>query len=115
MRKIQRQSKFSVSQPPTRGPITGPSVTPNPKVANAWGCRDGRLMFIIVAWPSGASAAPPMPCRARKTTICGRFAARPHSADAVMNSTTEPRNRRRTPSRSASQPLAGIIMAAATI
>ena len=41
-KNTQRQEKLSVSQPPSVGPMIGPSMTPMPQMAMAWPrCSNG--------------------------------------------------------------------------
>ena len=61
----------------------------------------------------GTSAAPPKPCSARNSTICGSVCARPHSTEATVKPAIEKRNTRLRPNCPASQPLKGIMMAVA--
>src|ERR1700747_3698968 len=66
------------------------------------------------ACDNGIKAAPHIPCSKRKSTIWGRICAKPHSAEATVKPATEIR---KTPLMSkvpASQPVSGVIIAAAT-
>ncbi len=56
-----------------------------------------------------------MPWSSRNSTIWVRLSAAPHRAEAMVNSATEIRNTRLRPNRPASQPVSGIVMAAATM
>ena len=47
--------------------------------------------------------------------MISRFQARPHSIDVMVKPTMEIRNSSRRPMRSASQPVTGVIIAAATM
>ena len=115
IRNTQRQLKFSVSQPPRIGPIIGPTITLAPNSAIARGCSEGRLILKMMLCPSGPSEAPPIPCKTRNATIWGMLVAIPHSTDETTNRVMDDRNSMRMPSRSASQPLIGVIIAAAMI
>ncbi len=90
-------------------------VTPMPQIAMARPKSLGGLMSNSTAWDSGTSAAPPTPCRKRNSTICVSDSANPQSADATVKMKTEIRNTRRRPNWPASQPVSGMVMAAATI
>ena len=51
----------------------------------------------------------------RKSTISGRLVAMPQSSEATAKPMTPISSRLRRPSRSASQPVSGVAMAAATM
>ncbi len=68
-----------------------------------------------VDWARGISAAPAMPCRKRKATIWPRLWAAPHRAEVMVNPATETRNTVLRPSLSDSQPVSGVMIAAATM
>jgi len=114
-RNTQRQSKLSVSQPPSTGPRIGPIITPPPNSAIARACRLGGLISNNVAWDSGTRKAPLMPWMMRKPTICGSDWAMAHRNDAMVKLTTDQNNSRLRPMRSASQPEMGNAIADATI
>ncbi len=114
-RNTARQSNVSVSQPPRVGPMIGPTMMPAPKMAMAWPSFSRGLMSIIVAWASGASTAPQMPCATRNSTISSRLVAMPQSSEAPVKPITANSSRLRRPMKSANQPVSGVAMAAATI
>ena len=58
-------------------------------------------------------AAPNAPCRMRKMTISCRFCAAPHMAEATVKPTMETRKTCLRPNRPASQPVVGVMIAAA--
>ena len=58
--------------------------------------------------PTGVSIPPPTPWRIRKATSSVMLAARPHSADATVNTTIAASRTRLPPKRSPSQPEAGM-------
>ena len=66
-------------------------------------------------WESGTSAAPKMPCSTRKRIISSRLVAMPQAIDAAMKPAVETMNSSRRPKRSASQPVTGVMIAAATM
>jgi hypothetical protein len=111
----QRQLKLSVSQPPITGPKIGPIMIPPPNSAIAWAWRSGGLMSNIVACASGTRNAPVIPWSNRNSTISGRLVAAAHSKDATVKPNTAISSSFLRPMRSASQPLIGIAIAAATM
>ena len=64
---------------------------------------------------SGTSAAPNEPCKIRKSTICTKDCAMPHSIEAAVKPATETRKTRLSPKRLARKPVGGVMIAAATI
>ncbi len=70
-------------------------------------------MSSTTACESGISAAPQSPCSSRKTTISARLLATPHSIEAIVKPAIETRNTSLRPSRFESQPLSGVMIAAA--
>ena len=90
-------------------------MMPAPHIAIAWPWRSFGLMSSRNVWESGTMAAPKTPCRRRKSTIVSRLHAMPHSMEETVNPTTEVRNSSLRPSRSASQPVTGVMIAAATM
>ena len=56
-----------------------------------------------------------MPCRRRNRTIASREVARPQKTEVTVNPATESRKKFFRPQRDASQPVAGIMMAAVTM
>ena len=67
------------------------------------------------ACDNGINAAPHTPCSKRKRTIWARLSAKPHSAEATVKPATEIRKIRLMPKAPASQPVSGVMIAAATI
>ncbi len=90
-------------------------VTPMPQIDMARPKSLGGLMSNNTAWDKGTSAAPPTPCRKRNKTIWSSDVASPQRAEATVKMKIETRNTLRRPSSPASQPVRGIVMAAATI
>ncbi|MNG86031.1 hypothetical protein D3C79_448030 [compost metagenome] len=111
IRKIQCQLAYCTRKPPNAGPISGP-IWPGrvTKVIAAIYCSRGTI-FITVSLPTGTIIAPPMPCITREATSSFRVSERAHRIDPSVNSTMALKNTRLTPTRSASQPLAGSITA----
>ena len=70
-------------------------------------------MSSIVAWDSGAMAAPHMPCSRRKTTSCSSDCAAPQSMDARVKPARQPMNSFLRPKRRAIQPTGAVMIAAA--
>ena len=114
-RNTQRQSKLSVSHPPSTGPMIGPIMIPPPNSAIARAWRSGGLMSNRVAWLSGTRKAPVTPWMARNATISVRLVAIAHSKDAMVKPITARISNRLRPIRSASQPEIGIAIAEATM
>ncbi len=67
------------------------------------------------ACDKGINAAPQIPCSKRKSTIWGRLSAMPHSAEVRVKPATEIRKTPLMPKAPASQPVSGVIIAAATM
>ena len=88
-------------------------MMPSPQIAITCGWRLGFEVSSMKLWLSGGMNAPLTPCRARNSTISPRFCAIPHIIEARMNPTTEKMKRRLAPTRSLSQPVAGIATALA--
>ena len=111
IKKIQCQEAYSTNIPPSAGPSSGPTwpgrVT---KVIAAMYCSRGTI-FITVSRPTGTIIAPPMPCSTRAMTSWSRVLACAQNSEPVVNSTMAVKKIFRTPTLSASQPLAGSITA----
>ena len=85
----------------------GAIMMPMPHTAIAMPrCRSGKISHMI-AWDSGISGPPPMPCSMRAIRSTQRFGASPQRTDAPVNATVQRRKKRRRPSSEASQPVAG--------
>ncbi len=104
-----------MSQPPSGGPRIGPTITPMPHIAIAAPCFSRGYTSSKVDCDSGTSDAPNKPCNRRKPTISPIVVAMPHSTEAIVNPAIAISSRRRRPMIEASQPVAGVAMAAATI
>ena len=53
----------------------------------------------MIAWDTGMSPPPPMPCRMRARIIISRERARPHSREAAVNRMKEKTKKRLRPIR----------------
>ena len=69
----------------------------------------------MIAWLSGIRNAPQAPCAIRSRTSAASELAMPQNSENTVKPPTATRNRRRRPSRAASQPVAGSITALATM
>ena len=90
-------------------------MIPPPNKAIAWPWRSRGLISNKVACANGTRNAPLIPWRIRKATISGRLVAIAQSKEAMVNPITASRISLFLPIRSASHPLIGMVMAAATI
>ncbi len=72
-------------------------------------------MSSSTACDSGISAAPNTPCNRRNSTISTRELEMPHTADATVKPPMETWNTILRPSLPASQPVSGVMIAAATM
>ena len=115
MKNTQRQLKLSVSQPPSVGPMIGPTMMPAPHSAMAEPWRSFGLMSSRKVCDSGTIAAPNTPWSTRKATMLSRLHDTPHSIDMTVKPTTAIRNSSLRPNLSESQPVTGVMIAAATI
>ncbi len=99
---------------PSVGP-SAPATAPTAlQIATAIGIFAFGKVCRIRASEDGTSAAAPMACSIRAITRMATVGARPQSIEAMVNTTTAPRNVRRRPMRSARRP-AGMSMAAKTM
>ncbi|SPX64325.1 Uncharacterised protein [Leclercia adecarboxylata] len=73
-------------------------------------CARGTI-FITVSLPTGTIIAPPTPCNTRDSTSSFSVSARAQKSDPAVNSTMAVQKILRTPTLSASQPLAGSMTA----
>ena len=115
MKKTQRQSQVSVSQPPSVGPTMGPIITPLLQIAIAEPCCSRGQVSSMMACESGTRNAPNAPCATRYSTISSSDAAIPHSIDATVNPAMAMPNSRRRPNRPARNPVGGMKIAAVTM
>ncbi len=93
----------------------GPTITPMPHTAIACPCFSRGLISSRMDCDSGTSDAPKMPCSSRDATICARVSDIPQNAEAMVKPVIEMASRRLTLSRSDSQPVSGVAIAAATM
>ncbi len=95
--------------------MIGPSIEAMPQTAMAWPCFSRGLMSSSTDWARGIRGAPQMPCSRRKPTICTRFWATPHRAEAMVKPTTLTRNTVFCPNRDDTAPVRGVMIAADTM
>src|ERR1700744_1579932 len=86
-----------------------------PHPAMAWPCFSRGLMSSRMDCDSGTNDAPKIPCSKRDATICVSVSDNPHSADDTVKPPIAKISRRLTLSRSDSQPVSGVAIAAATM
>ena len=96
------------SSPPSTGPSAGANVVGTVRMAAALIRSAGGNARYSMAIPTGASMPPAAPCRIRNATSSPRLEASPHSAEAVVNTAMAASMTRLPPSRSPSQPEAGM-------
>ncbi|MPN18473.1 hypothetical protein SDC9_165833 [bioreactor metagenome] len=112
--KIQCQDANSTIQPPSVGPISGPT---RPGIATKliarMNCSRGNARS-TASRPTGNSSAPPRPWITREATKICRLGDSAHSTEPSANKAIADMNTRRVPNRSASQPEAGISTAMAS-
>ena len=95
--------------------MIGPTMMPAPHIAIAEPWRSFGLMSSRKVCDSGTMAAPNRPCSRRKATMLSRLHDTPQAIDVTVKPTTEPRKTSLRPSLSDSQPVTGVMMAAATM
>ena len=86
---------------------------PHTAIAGPW--RSGGLMSSRIAWLIGTSAAPKTPCSRRNPTSSPRPLATPHNPDTTVKPTIDHSISRLRPNRPATQPVSGVMIAAATM
>ena len=114
MKKHHCQLPFSVSQPPSTGPISGPSSTMRPNIVmpiGIWCC--GRRVRTMV-WAVGIRAPPKKPWPTRPITMVVRSWLAPHRTEKTVNSTAQVSSRVRMPSIRDSHAVSGIITTSLT-
>ena len=89
MKKIQRQLKLSVIQPPSVGPIAGASTTAMPYTANAMPRLRGSKVSARIACSLGCRPPPPAPCNTRQIINVARFGASPQRNELIVNNATQ--------------------------
>ena len=115
MKNTQRQLKVSVSQPPKRRADDRPDHDAGAPDRHRLAVLSFGLMSSRTVCDSGTIAAPNTPCSRRNTTISSRLQAMPQSIEVTVKPTTEIRNSSLRPKRSDSQPVTGVMIAAATM
>lgn len=91
MKKTQRQPQWSVSHPPSGGPITGVVTMAMLYSANAAARLAAGNVSTRIACSTGASPPPPTPCITRNKISQPRLGANPHSSEPMVNKTTQVR------------------------
>ena len=84
-KKIQRQSKAVTSSPPRVGPATVARPATAPQMPNAAPRRSGGNVMVTMASVCGISMAAPSPWTARNAMSQPGPGAKPHAADAAVN------------------------------
>src|SRR3954452_8495808 len=104
IRKIHRQSAYSISPPPTNGPMAADRLV-SPAQAPIAGARSSctKAPWIMARLP-GVSSAPPMPWSPRAAISTSGLGATPHSNDASANQVVPMTKIRRLPNRSPREP-----------
>ena len=95
--------------------MIGPTMIPAPHSAIAWPNFSGGLMSSRMVCDKGTMAAPKTPCNSRNATIAVMLQASPHSIEAATKPMMQATNTSLRPKRSASQPVTGVMIAAATM
>ena len=103
-KKIQRQSNAVTSSPPSVGPAMVARPVTAPQTPNAAPRRSGGNVMVTRARVCGISMAAPSPWTARKAMSQPAPGAKPHAADATVNTAIPATNMVRGPSRSPSRP-----------
>src|SRR3954453_9460460 len=103
-KKIARHDTYSVSAPPTAGPIASANADTPAHVPIARPRSCGGKVFEMIERVPGIMNAAPMPWIARPATSRVWLGARPISALDAANTITPPTNMRRLPKMSPSRP-----------
>src|SRR5260370_34952014 len=99
MKKIQRQEKLSVIQPPSHGPIVGATTTAIPYTAKAIPRFSRENVSFKIACSLGCKPPPPAPCRMRNSTSTPRLGAKPHRNELTVNNATQEMEKQLRPSK----------------
>ncbi len=103
-KKIHRQSKAVTSSPPRVGPAMVATPATAPHTPNAAPRRSGGNVFVMIVRVCGMSMAAPSPWTARNAISQPGLGARPHAAEAAVNTAMPLLNMIRGPIRSPSLP-----------
>src|ERR1700739_1180871 len=111
MKKIQRQVKLSVIQPPRVGPIAGAVTTAMPYTAKAMPRFAGAKVSARIACSLGCNPPPPAPCRTRQIISVARLGANPHRKELSVKRATQLMKKVWRPMREEIEPLSGSTIA----
>ena len=115
IQKPQRQPSVSAIWPANIGPSDGPIMLAMPKIDMTVACWGRGKLSSRKVWPSGTSGAPAAPCTMRqKISSSSEFEA-PHMKVEMAKNSAAQIMVWRWPKRSASQPVAGVATAVATM
>jgi hypothetical protein len=103
-KKIHRQSKAVTSSPPRVGPAMVATPATAPQMPNAAPRRSGGNVLVMIVRVCGMSMAAPTPWTARNAMSQPGLGAKPHAAEAAVNTATPLMNMIRGPIRSPSRP-----------
>ncbi len=103
-KKIQRQSNAVTSRPPRVGPAIVATPATAPQTPNAAPRRSGGKVLVMMVRVCGMSMAAPRPWTARNPISQPGPGAKPHAADATVNTAMPMANMIRGPIRSPSRP-----------
>jgi hypothetical protein len=103
-KKIARHETYSVSAPPTAGPIASASAETPAQVPIARPRSCGGKVFEMIERVAGIMNAPPIPWTARPATSHSCDGARPMAALETAKTTTPNRNTSRRPKMSPRRP-----------
>ena len=103
-KKIHRQDRPETRMPPSSGPMATARPVTAPQTPKAVPRSLPRKASASNASDTANMIAPPTPCRARESCSISVLTAKPHSADAQVNTTRPIRYSRRRPYMSARLP-----------
>ncbi len=103
-KKIQRQSNAVTSSPPRVGPAMVATPATAPHTPNAAPRRSAGNVLVMMVSVCGISMAAPSPWTARNPISQPALGARPHAAEATVNTAMPIANMIRGPIRSPSRP-----------
>ena len=96
-KKIHRQDSPLVSSPPSSGPMATARPVTAPQTPKAMPRSRPRKASASSASETANMIAPPAPCRPRDSWSISVLVAKPHSAEAPVNTISPIRYRRRRP------------------